>query len=442
MDNTLYLECNAGISGDMMVAALIDVGADETVLQNVLDSIPVDSFRVEISRVKKAGIDCCDFHVILDQENHDHDMNYLHGNAHTEHHHASHTQDMEQEHHHASHTQDEAHKHHHGANMSYILDILEKTNMTAGAREIARHIFEIIAKAEALAHGTSVDMVHFHEVGAVDSIVDIVATAVCLDNLKVRQVIVPKLCEGVGTVRCQHGILPIPVPAVANIIKEYKIPLEITGIKGEFVTPTGAAIVAAIQTSSYLPERFTIKKLGLGAGKRTYERPSILRAMMIEAVDTPKEESYENDIYKLESNIDDCSGEVLGYTMERLFEAGARDVHYHPVFMKKNRPGWQLNVICDGSRLEQLEQIIFHETTTIGIRRIRLERSVLERTIRDVQTMYGKVAVKVCTLLDGTKRYYPEYESVAAISREKHISYQEVYMKVCEACTGGAYEED
>ena len=232
------------------------------------------------------------------------------------------------------------------------------------------------------AHDKPIEEVHFHEVGAVDSIVDIISVAVCLDDLGIEKVIVPFLAEGKGTVRCAHGVLPIPVPAVAQIVSNYGISLQMLPYQGEFVTPTGAAIVAAICTEEQLPKRMKIQKVGMGAGKKTYELASILRAMLIEdsTVDT------EDVIYKLESNIDDCSGETLGYTMERLFEAGARDVHYHPVFMKKNRPGWQINVICKESEVEALEEIIFRETTTIGIRRMKLERSILQREIREVET--------------------------------------------------------
>lgn len=422
MNKIMYLECNAGISGDMTVAALLDLGADETVLRSVLDSVPVDGFHIEISRVKKAGIDCCDFNVVLDHdhENHDHDMEYLHGTENT-----AHNQE--------THEQHEHHAHRHGADMSYILGVLENTVMTAHARGIAKRIFDIIAKAEAEAHGTSIDEIHFHEVGAVDSIVDIIAVAVCLDNLGIQEVIVPRLSEGIGTVRCRHGVLPVPVPAVVNIVREYNIHLEITGIQGEFVTPTGAAIVAAVKTSDRLPDSFVIRKLGLGAGKRNYERPGILRAMLIENTAAARARGDGGDIYKLESNIDDCSGETLGYALERLFEAGARDVHYHPVYMKKNRPGWQLNVICDACDVEKLENIIFRETTTIGVRRIKLERSVLAREEATVDTPYGPACVKLCVLPDGVRRCYPEYESVAEICRRHGKSYNEVYQMVCRA---------
>lgn len=418
--NSLYLECNAGISGDMTVAALLDLGADEKVLRDVLDSVPADGFSIAISRVKKAGVDCCDFNVVLDKEheNHDHDMAYLHGDeTHSDHDHTEHT------HHH----------HHEHRGLPEIREIMNHTQMTENARSLALKIFEILAKAEAKAHATDIDHVHFHEVGAIDSIVDIIAVAVCIDNLEIDKVYVPKICEGMGTVRCQHGILSIPVPATANIMEAYQLPIEIMHVQGEFVTPTGAAIVAALKTDTRLPGRFCIKKIGLGAGKRTYQRPSILRAMLIEACDVTDdtENNTENDterdaICKLETNIDDCSGEILGYTMERLFAAGARDVHYMPVFMKKNRPGWQLNVICDETKIAELEQIIFEETTTIGIRRSPVERSVLDRQIQKVMTPLGEAEVKICQI-GQKKKIYPEYESVVRLCKEHHMTYQEVY---------------
>lgn len=460
---SLYLECNAGISGDMTVAALLDLGADENLLRNVLNSIPAEGFFVEISRVKKGGIDCCDFCVVLDSahENHDHDMEYLHGHEHVHvcnedagHSHThSHSENVEHGHSHsenAEHThshQEEAHHHahhHEHRGMAEITKIIEQTQMTENARSLALKIFQILAKAEAKAHATDINQVHFHEVGAIDSIVDIIAVAVCIDNLGIKNVIVPKLCEGTGTVRCQHGILPIPVPATANIMETYHLAVEIMDVQGEFVTPTGAAIVAALMTSDQLPKQFVIQKIGLGAGKRAYERPSILRAVLIEEkhLDNTDENvninkyknkdtfvgdiSEEGFIFKLETNIDDCSGEVLGYTMERLFEAGARDVHYFPVYMKKNRPGWQLNVICEEEKIAQLEQIIFEETTTIGIRRIRVERSILRRNVEEVQTPYGDALVKICHLGDETK-IYPEYESVVKICKEYKLPYQEIY---------------
>jgi uncharacterized protein (DUF111 family) len=241
--------------------------------------------------------------------------------------------------------------------------------------------------------------------------------------------------------------LPVPVPAVLNIVEAHDLALEISDVKGELVTPTGAAIAAAIRTTDKLPKSFKIKLTGMGAGKRTYSRPSILRAMIIEPendpdilddfirrsehiLETPSSEKAkgidDNYIYKLETNIDDCSGEVLGFCMERLYDAGAKDVYYFPIYMKKNRPAWQLNVICRETDIERLEEVIFRNTTTIGIRRVRMDRTVLPRRFMNVETEYGEVKVKVC-LVGDEERYYPEYESVAEISRNLGAPFSDIY---------------
>ena len=424
MGKKLYLECYAGISGDMTVAALLDLGADADVLKKALDSLPIDEFEIRISRVKKAGIDACDFNVILENENHDHDMEYLHGHKHVH------------DHHHFPFNLFHHHHHHEHRGLEEITNILLSSSMTNHAKAIAVRIFEIIADAEAKAHGLPRNEVHFHEVGAIDSIVDIAAVAVCLDNLGIDEVIVPVLYEGRGTVRCQHGVLPIPVPAVANIADAHHLPLHLTDTKGEFVTPTGAAIVAAVCTSNKLPQSFTVLQTGIGAGKRNYERPSILRAMIIEEAsenvvnDNPKKQDAQDEIIKLECNIDDCSGEVLGFVMNKLMNAGARDVHYFPVFMKKNRPAYQLNVICKEEQRELLQNIIFEETTTIGIRILRMERAVLPREIKQISTSLGEAHVKVCTLPSGNQRCYPEYEDIAALSTKLNKPFLEVFNTV------------
>lgn len=450
MGKTLYLECYSGISGDMTVAALLDLGADQEVLEQALKSLPVSGFQTKISRVTKSGIDACDFDVVLDQkhENHDHDMEYLHshrheGNAHT-HHHEENMQEhchKENAHDHTcaeKHTHSHVHHHEHRG-MKEITDIIENSAMTENAKHLALKIFTILAEAESKAHRVPVDQVHFHEVGAVDSIVDIVSVAVCLDDLNVTEVIVPVLYEGQGTVRCQHGILPIPVPAVANVVSAHHLNLKITQIAGELVTPTGAAIVAAIKTTDHLPEDFTVEKIGIGAGKRQYECPGILRAMLIrknekifaseDAADTSLKmtlSAEQDSIIKMETNIDDCSGEILGYVMECLLKAGARDVYYTPIYMKKNRPAWMLSVLCKEEDLQKMQQIIFKETTTIGIRYTKMERTILPREERTVSTPWGDAQVKVCKF-DGAEQLYPEYESVAQLSRDAQVPFAEIY---------------
>jgi hypothetical protein len=420
MSKSLYLECNAGISGDMFVAAMLDLGADQNILRQTLDSIPIDGYEIKIGRVLKSGLDACDFSVLLDQEheNHDHDMQYLHGQE------QSHTQEHihVQEHHHVH---DQNHHHHHEhRGISEIKHIISHTEMTDQAKELASRIFDILADAESKAHGLPKDQVHFHEVGAVDSIVDIIAAAVCFDQLGIKDVIIPELSEGKGMIRCQHGMIPVPVPATVNIVSAHGIRLHPLNIEGEFVTPTGAAIAAAIKTSGNLPEVYEINRIGIGAGKREYERPSILRAMILE-----NQEQNQDVIYKLETNIDDCSGEMLGYVMERLLKAGARDVNYMPVYMKKNRPAYQLNVICAEEDMQLMEQIIFKETTTIGIRRMKMERTILPRMIENFQSSYGNVQIKKCKIKD-VIRIYPEYESIKQLAESCGISYHDLYQKI------------
>ena len=423
--NKLYLECYSGISGDMTVGALLDLGADKIVLENALNSLPIDGFEIKISRVSKSGLDACDFDVRLDEDNHDHDMKYLHGEGHihVQHHHNHGEEDFHEHiHHHEDINHTHSHEHHHGhghshRNLSQILDVIDHAEI----KKIASDIFTILAKAEAKAHGVSIEEVHFHEVGAVDSIVDIVAVAVCIDNLNINEVIVSPLYEGTGFIRCQHGVIPVPVPAVCEIVRDNDIDLKITNYEGEFVTPTGAAIVAAIKTSDKLPDKFKIEKIGIGAGKREYEKAGILRSMLIK--DTSNKS---HNIYKLESNIDDCSGEALGYIVEKLLSKGARDVHFIPVFMKKNRPAYQLNVICREEDIEKFEQIIFEETTTIGIRKQKMEMTMLKTELKIIDTSLGKAQVKICDLKN-EKRIYPEYNSIVEICKKSGKSYQEIY---------------
>ncbi len=434
MKRTLYLECYSGISGDMTVGALLDLGADRKALDEAVSSIRplVSGFNVAVSRVQKAGIDACDFNVILDKEheNHDHDMEYLHGPHHEEGHSDSHATHHHEEthqencHHAVQHSHDHVGHHHHHTGIKEITDVLNRAELTDGARTLALKIFGILAGAESKAHNKPVDEVHFHEVGAVDSIVDIMSAAVCFDSLKekynITDVVVSELYEGHGSVRCQHGILPVPVPATANIIEAYGLPVHFMEMQGEFVTPTGAAIAAAVRTADRLPGRFKVVASGIGAGKRNYEKASLLRAMIVEELTEQRDV-----IYKLESNIDDCPGEAFGYVMDRLFEAGARDVYYTPIYMKKNRPAYQLNVICRAEDIARLEQIIFRETTTIGIRRVVMERTVSGREKRMNNTSLGTLEVKVCG-----DRIYPEYEALAAVCQERGIPYLEAYNRV------------
>lgn len=276
MTKLLYLECTSGISGDMCAAALLDAGASEEAVRRALESLPVEGFAVEISRVKKSGLDVCDFSVVLDaaHENHDHDMAYLHGQGGASEH--GHDHDHDRDHAHG------APGGHHHRGPAEIAQIIDGAAMADGAKAIAHRMFGFVADAEARAHGVPVGEVHFHEVGAVDSIADIIAIAVAADDLAPDGVVVPDLPCGYGTVRCQHGLIPVPAPATAFIAEAAGLTLSPVDVEGELVTPTGAAAAAALRTEAALPERFSIKAIGMGAGKRAYDTPGILRAMIIE----------------------------------------------------------------------------------------------------------------------------------------------------------------
>ena len=460
MSKILYLECNTGISGDMTVAALLDLGASEARMREALGAIPDESFSIQVQRVKKAGLDCCDFNVVLDaeHENHDHDMEYLYGHEHAhdhdheyhhdhdhehEHHHDhDHDHNHEHEHHHEHHHHDHDHHHAHRGPRE-VQAILDQLPMTDGAREIAERTFAILTAAEAKAHGVPEEEVHFHEVGAIDSIVDVVAAAVLIDDLGADQIIVGPITEGTGQVRCQHGIIPVPVPAVANIAAATGLPLRLTDRRGELVTPTGAALAAAVMTASKLPETVTIKGIGLGAGKRAYDPPSVVRALLLEDARVDGQAARDGSVgpaafcqaetvWKLEADIDDSTGEQLGFTLERLLEAGARDAHFLPVFMKKNRPAWELTVITDDAHREAMERILFRETTTIGIRRQQVERTIMARHEESVETEFGPVRVKVCSYGDIEKRY-PEYESVRAAALRSGTPFTDVFQAALKA---------
>ncbi len=269
MGKTLYLECEAGASGDMLVAALLDLGASREVLEAALASLPLEGYEVVVSRVERSGLSACDFDVRLDaaHENHDHDMAYLHGT-------------LEEAGEGRGHGHGHGHEHVHRG-LPEIEAIIDAGTLTPGANALAKKVFGLLADAEAAAHGRPRDEVHFHEVGAVDSIVDIVAAAVCLDNLAPQEVVVTRVAEGRGTVRCQHGIIPVPVPATAYLLRQAAIPTRPLPVEGELVTPTGAALLAAVRTRGQLPDEYLIEGCGMGAGKRDYPTSGLVRAFWI-----------------------------------------------------------------------------------------------------------------------------------------------------------------
>lgn len=470
----MYLECNSGISGDMTVGALLDLGADRGVLERALGSLGVGGYHLHFGRTKKCGLDAFDFDVHLEEvegehhhhhhehegeEEHDHgdghhhdhgDEAHCHGHeeagphhkhgdeAHEHHHHEhgpeGHCHEHEEAGHHHEHGAEahcnvhgEAEHHHHPhvhRNYADICTIIDRLDSNARVKELAKRMFRIVAEAESKAHGLPIDQVHFHEVGAIDSIVDIIGVAVCLDNLGIDNVVVSPLAEGSGYVRCQHGVIPVPVPATANIAQAHGLTLRLTDNDGEMVTPTGAAIAAAVRTMDRLPASCRIVKTGMGAGKKDFKQANVLRAMILET-----EESAGDQMWVMESNIDDCTGEMLGFAMEMILAAGAADVWATPIFMKKNRPAYMLSVLCREDKLEELETLVLTQTTTIGVRRYPVSRTIMDRRNETVGTRFGDARVKVCGY-KGKQYFYPEYESVKTICREHGVDFRTAYDEI------------
>lgn len=376
----------------MTVAALLDLGADEDTLLQGLSSLNIDGYKIKISHTIKCGIKAKDFDVILeehDSHNHDNQEHHLH------------------------------------RNIEDINEIILSSNMNQDAKDMALKTFGIIAEAEAKVHGKSIEEVHFHEVGAVDSIVDIVAAAICIDNLNIGQVIVSPIYEGHGHVKCQHGIIPVPVPAVVEIAKKENLQLKLTDTKGEMVTPTGLALVAALKTRDKLPKAYTIEKIGIGAGKKDFSKANILRAYIIESII----EDSEDKVIILQCNIDDMTGEELGFALEAILEEGALDANFTPIFMKKSRPAYELTVICTEEDVARLKKMIFKQTTTLGIRTIPSTRSVMERNITTFSSSLGEVRIKEAKYEDIDKKTV-EYEDAKKIAKEQDLSIGEVFRRI------------
>ncbi|MBO1265463.1 nickel pincer cofactor biosynthesis protein LarC [Proteiniclasticum sp. SCR006] len=428
-NKVLYLECYSGISGDMTVAALLDLTKKDALLRTALESLHVDGYTIKTGRREKCGIDAASFDVILEEDNHDHSHSHAHSDDHDhshsheyhDHHDYSHSHSHEQHDHSHNHSHEHDHVH---RNVHDIYGIIEQSEITEGAKTLAKKVFAIVADAEAKAHGLPVEKVHFHEVGAVDSIVDIVAACVLVDDLGVEDIVVSELHEGTGHVWCQHGVIPVPVPATLNIAVAHGLSLKITDTIGEMITPTGAALAAALSSRKSLPKKYRLVNVGIGSGKKNFSHANILRAYLLEEI-----EEKEETIVLLETNLDDATGEVLGYTLKKLMEAGARDAFFTPIYMKKNRPAYKLSVLCADEKINEMEHIIFTTTTSIGIRRMKMERTVLKRRSLTLNTDYGQIQVKG-TVHDGVESFTPEYESLKSILENSDVTYKELHETV------------
>lgn len=422
----LYFECFSGISGDMTLGALMDLGVDEQLFRRELAKLNLEEYRLVIGKSIKNGITGKDVQVILSHDEEDHQGHRHHDDNHSQgHHHHNHEHDCDHEHpiHNSEHNHSHSHNHQ-ARNLRDIEGLIDESDLSQGVKDFSKQVFREIAAAEAKVHDKDIAEVHFHEVGAVDSIVDIVGTAICLDLLGIDRVYASKLYDGHGFVKCQHGSIPVPVPAVMEMLSGSGIPLIQTDINTELVTPTGMGIIKCLSSGFGTMPQMSVDRVGYGMGKRETVGFNALR-IVLGRMDEIGKDTLE-EIVTLETNIDDMNGEAMGYTMERLFENGALDVFYTPVFMKKNRPAVMLTVIAEIQDEEKLAALILRETTTLGIRRSNCKRYIMNREIIKAATKFGDVRVKMASR-DGFVKYAPEYEDCRNIARNTGKSFIEVY---------------
>ena len=504
----IYMDCASGISGDMTIGAFLDLGVDPEYLTRELKKLGVSGYNLVIKPKAMKGIAGTDFDVILteDEPSHDHhdpdhghnhghsqdqdhdhahdhghEHNHNHAHGHEHDHNHAHDHDHNHDHDHAhghehnhgvdhdpnhvhphdhSHQHAEAHSHAHDhshshsesdahahSNWQEIRSLIKGSSLKDEVKDLALRIFRRVAEAEAKVHGVTPDEVHFHEVGAVDSIVDIVGVAICVDAIKPDRVVVSPMNTGSGTVKCRHGVLPVPAPATAEILANRGALVYSSGVRGELVTPTGAAIAAELADEFGSLPPMVLKKTAFGTGKKDFEMPNVLRLLLGEGTSastrpssSPAAETVAermplaeapDRIMVLEANIDDMTGEIAGYVMERLLEEGALDVFYTPIFMKKNRPAIKLSVLSRNESVKALEKRILAETTTIGIRKYEAQRVVMDRTIKTVQLPYGEAGVKVCTY-EGIEKAAPEYESLKVLAKKTGLPLIKIYQDVVE----------
>ncbi len=378
-----YLDCASGISGDMMLGALVDVGAPLEALQDGIDSLGLPSCRLEIEEVKRKGFRGTKVHV--------------------------------------RHEPEHAHRHLH-----HIQEMIDRSRLNPRQQDIATRIFARLAEAEAHVHGTTIRKVHFHEVGAVDSIADIVGTAIGWDLLAVDTCVCSPIPTGSGTIEIAHGRTSVPAPATAELLKG--IPLADSVVTSELTTPTGAAIVGTLAQRFGPVPAMTVEKIGCGAGDRDFaEQSNLLRLLLGE-----EHSALADQICVLETNLDDTNGEWIGHCCEQLMAAGALDVYWLPIAMKKNRPGVLLTVLCEVGQRDRFESILFRETTSLGVRSTVATRRKLPRESRSVQTPWGSVPGKV-VCVSGSERFSPEYEACRGIATAHQVPIPEVYQAARDA---------
>jgi len=426
----IYLETFAGISGNMLLGALLDAGFPIDVLKSELEQLNLGEYELVHQRANKLGIDAQYFNVLL-PHGHEHSHNHEHAHTHEEHFHCqeyAHTYDPashHEEHHHGEHAHHHehdahelphAHHHHEHRNLADVMSIIDASSLSQNIKDKAREVFTAIAIAEAKVHGKAVDEVHFHEVGAIDTIIDIVGCLLGLEYLGIEKVYVGKITTGHGFVKCAHGLMPVPAPATAELLQG--LPQEKGRVAKELTTPTGAALAKVLgETALELPANFTCEKIAYGAGTWELEIPNVLRVHVGTVADEKS-----SGILEVACNIDDMSGEVFAYVIERLLLAGGLDAWAEPIVMKKGRPAYKLVFLVVESKLTELLDVVFEETTTLGVRYHQVERTVLERRSAVVATPYGSVAVKYGLCNGAVVNIAPEFESCKEIAASAKVS--------------------
>ena len=391
----LYFDCSSGISGNMTLGALSELIDDPHYLVNELKKLNVDGYHIHISKEKKNGITGTYVDVHLEHEHH-----HEHEHEHLHHEHAH-------------------HRHHEHRNLFDVNKIIDESEIDEKAKDLAKRIFLRVAKAESKVHNESLENVHFHEVGAIDSIVDIIGTAILLCKINPDVIYSSVVNDGYGFIECAHGMISVPVPATSEIFAASNAITRQIDVDTELVTPTGAAIIAEIASEFTTMPAMNVQKVGWGTGTKDLVIPNVLKVSLGEI-------KKKNEIIVMETNIDDCSGEMLGFVMEQLLDQGALDVFFTSIFMKKNRPAYRLTVVCNEEKMGLLQKVIFTQTTTIGIRYRKEQRTVLKRQIKEIETPLGKLQVKEVEI-DGEKRCYPEYESAKKLALKHQCSLQEIY---------------
>ena len=415
---TLYLECVMGAAGDMLTAALLELTEDRQAFIDRMNALRLPGVRVCAEPAVKCGITGTHMKVTVngveeeagDDHHHDHDHDHHHDHSHEDH-----------DHHH-DHEDDHHHEHHH-ASMADIDALIDSLAVSEQVKADAKTVYALIAEAESKVHGRPVTEIHFHEVGTMDAVADVVGVCLLMEQLAPEQVIASPVHTGSGHVHCAHGILPVPAPATALILEG--IPSYSAGVKGELCTPTGAALLKHFVSRFGDRPVMSVSAVGYGMGKKDFDRANCLRAFLGES------EGEREQITKLECNLDDMTGEDIGFATEQLLAAGARDVFTQPVYMKKNRPGILLSVICLPEEADRLAEVMMKHTTTLGIRRQDMSRYALRRRVETVSTAHGEVRVKRAAGM-GAERVKPEYEDLAAIAREKGLSLDDVRREIRE----------